>query len=190
MFSNLCHAYMQLGARGTSALFSSGDGGVSGNDFTSCKTSDQEFVPTFPAGCPYITSVGATIGIAPESALYLSSGGFSNIFTRPSYQATSVSAYLNNLGSTYKGRFNTTGRGFPDISAQGNNVAFVSNNTVTERSGTSFATPIFASIFALLNDELIAAGKPPLGFLNLFLYSSGASALNDIVLGEKCSYFY
>jgi tripeptidyl-peptidase-1 len=30
-FSNLCNAYMQLGALGTSLIFSSGDGGVSGS---------------------------------------------------------------------------------------------------------------------------------------------------------------
>lgn len=46
--SNLCNAYMQLGARGTSILFSSGDGGVSGSQSQSCTT----FIPTFPSGCP------------------------------------------------------------------------------------------------------------------------------------------
>lgn len=182
---------MQLGARGTSVLFSSGDGGVSGQNFTSCPISDPEpeFVPTFPSGCPYITSVGATVGTKTEEALYLSSGGFSNIFTRPSYQATAASAYLDNLGSTYEGRFNTTGRGFPDISAQGYNITFIFNNTLIGRAGTSFASPIFASVFALLNDELIGGGKPPLGFLNPFLYYTGASALNDVTQGKRCSLF-
>ena len=46
--SNLCTAYAQLGARGTSILFSSGDGGVSGSQPASC----SNFVPTFPSGCP------------------------------------------------------------------------------------------------------------------------------------------
>lgn len=45
----LCHAYAQLGARGTSVLFSSGDGGVGGSQQGEvCDT----FVPTFPSGCP------------------------------------------------------------------------------------------------------------------------------------------
>lgn len=182
---------MQLGARGTSVLFSSGDGGVSGQNFTSCPASDPEpeFVPTFPSGCPFVTSVGATVGTAPESALYISSGGFSNIFMQPSYQATAVDTYLEILGSTYEGRFNSTGRGYPDISAQGYNMSIVFNNTHIGRAGTSFASPIFASVFALLNDELVAGGNPPLGFLNPFLYSTGAFALNDIIEGEKCSLF-
>ena len=46
--SNLCNAYAQLGARGTSILFASGDGGVSGGQSQSC----SKFVPTFPSGCP------------------------------------------------------------------------------------------------------------------------------------------
>lgn len=45
------------------------------------------------------------------------------------------------------------------------------------------SSPIFASVIALLNDELVAAGKSPLGFLNPFLYSTGASALADITTG-------
>lgn len=49
--------------------------------------------------------------------------------------------------------------------------------------GTSCSTPIFASIIALLNDELVAAGKSPLGFLNPWLYSTAASAFKDITSG-------
>ena len=37
----------------------------------------------------------------------------------------------------------------------------------------------------MLNDELAAAGRPPLGFLNPFLYSTGASALNDVTTGSN-----
>ncbi|KAJ2981143.1 hypothetical protein NUW54_g10910 [Trametes sanguinea] len=48
MAKNLCSAYMALGARGTSILFSSGDGGVSGTQSQRCTS----FVPTFPSGCP------------------------------------------------------------------------------------------------------------------------------------------
>ncbi|KLO16441.1 family S53 protease [Schizopora paradoxa] len=179
--NNLCNAYMQLGARGTSILFASGDGGVSGSQSGRCTT----FVPTFPSGCPFMTSVGATTGISPETAADFSGGGFSNFFAQPSYQASAVSTFLKTLGSTNKGKFNTTGRGFPDISAQGENVEIVVDNKFGTVAGTSCSSPIFASVFALLNDELVAAGKPPLGFLNPFLYSTGASALNDVTSGSN-----
>lgn len=173
---------MQLGARGTSILFASGDGGVSGSQSASCTT----FVPTFPSGCPFMTSVGATTGISPETAADFSSGGFSNIFAQPSYQASAVSAFLTELGSTNAGLFNSSGRAFPDISAQGENVEIVVGGETGTVAGTSCSSPIFASVISLLNDRLIAAGKSPLGFLNPFIYSeAGAAALNDITTGSN-----
>jgi len=50
--------------------------------------------------------------------------------------------------------------------------------------GTSAASPIFASAIALLNDQRIAAGKSPLGFLNPLLYAN-PGALNDIASGSN-----
>ncbi|KAF8195013.1 family S53 protease-like protein [Pholiota molesta] len=179
--NQLCNAYMQLGARGTSILFASGDGGVAGSQSGRCTT----FLPTFPSGCPFMTSVGATTGIT-ETAATFSSGGFSNVFARPSYQSTAVSTYLTALGNTNSGKFNTTGRAFPDVSAQGENVQIVQSGQTGGVDGTSCSSPIFASVIALLNDKLAAAGKPPLGFLNPFLYSAtGAAALNDVTTGDN-----
>lgn len=176
---------MQLGARGTTILFSTGDGGVAGIRNDSCTT----FVPTFPTGCPFITTVGATTGISPETGAALSSGGFSNIFPRPAYQNAAVSAYLSAIGTTDEGLFNSSGRGYPDVSAQGQNVEIVNAGKGVLVEGTSCSSPIFASVVALLNDRLIAAGRPTLGFLNPFLYSStGQAALNDITSGEHNKY--
>ncbi|OBZ67218.1 Tripeptidyl-peptidase sed3 [Grifola frondosa] len=179
--NNLCNAYAQLGARGTSILFASGDGGVAGSQTTRCTT----FLPTFPSGCPFMTSVGATTGISPETAASFSSGGFSNYFATPSYQTSVVSSYLTSLGSTNSGKFNRSGRAFPDVSAQGENVEIVVGGEFGLVAGTSCSSPIFASVVSLLNDGLIAAGKSPLGFLNPFLYSTGASALTDITTGDN-----
>ncbi|EIN08102.1 subtilisin-like protein [Punctularia strigosozonata HHB-11173 SS5] len=179
--NQLCNAYAQLGARGTSILFASGDGGVAGSQTTRCTT----FLPTFPSGCPFMTSVGATTGISPEAATTFSSGGFSNYFGTPSYQSTAVSSYLTRLGNTNSGLFNRSGRAFPDVAAQGQNVEIIVGGSAELVAGTSCSSPIFASVVSLLNDRLIAAGKSPLGFLNPFLYSTGASALNDITSGHN-----
>ncbi|KAJ7787837.1 peptidase S8/S53 domain-containing protein [Mycena olivaceomarginata] len=179
--NTLCNAYAQLGALGTSILFSSGDGGVSRSQSQSCTT----FIPTLPSDCPFITSVGATGGIT-ETAASFSSGGFSNYFAIPSYQTADVSKYLATLGMTNSGRFNRTGRGFPDIAAQGENFEIVWDAQIGTVDGTSCSTPTFASIVALLNDGLVAAGKAPLGFLNPFLYSAaGRATLNDIRTGNN-----
>ncbi|KAI1786404.1 family S53 protease [Ganoderma leucocontextum] len=178
---NLCHAYAQLGARGVSVIFSSADGGVSGLHLNNtCKS----FLPTFPSGCPFVTIVGAAKGV-PETAAGLSAGGFSNIWRTPSYQKKAVSRYLSLLGNTYKGRFNSRGRGFPDVAAHGVSYEIVVNGNNRMVAGTSAAAPVFASTIALLNDRLVAKGKKPLGFLNPFLYTKAADALNDITAGSN-----
>ncbi|KZP14825.1 family S53 protease [Athelia psychrophila] len=177
--NTLCNAYMQLGARGTSILFASGDGGVSGGQSQSCTT----FIPTFPSTCPYVTSVGGTTGTT-EVAAGLSGGGFSTIFTAPSYQSAVTAAYVKSIGTTYSGKYTGTGRGFPDISAIAENVEIYNGGTAELVAGTSCATPISASIFSLINDQLVAAGKSPLGFLNPWLYAN-PTALNDITSGTN-----
>ncbi len=130
-----------------------------------------------------MTSVGATQGLT-ETAASFSAGGFSNIFARPSYQSTAVSGYLTAIGSEYSGLFNPSGRAYPDVAAQGVDVEIAYEEEGELVDGTSCASPIFASVIALLNDQLISAGKSPLGFLNPFIYSTGASALNDITSGK------
>ncbi|KAJ3986155.1 family S53 protease-like protein [Lentinula detonsa] len=164
-----------IGARGTSVLFASGDGGVSGSQSRFCNST---FVPTFPSGCPYVTSVGK------ETSAELSGGGFSDLFPRPSYQNTSVATYLSTLGDTYGGEFSPHGRAFPDVAAQGFDVLIFSGGLPQLVSGTSCSSPIFASVIALINDRRVSAGKSPLGFLNPFLYLN-PGAFFDITTGSN-----
>lgn len=131
-----------------------------------------------------MTSVGATTGV-PETAAALSSGGFSNYFPTPSYQASAVSSYLAQLGDTNYGLYNRSGRGFPDVAAMGENVEIVYQQKTSVVEGTSCSSPIFASIISLINDRLLAAGKPVLGFLNPFLYGPAASSFTDITSGSN-----
>ncbi|KAJ7916065.1 peptidase S8/S53 domain-containing protein [Mycena leptocephala] len=176
----LCEAYMAFGARGTSVLFASGDGGVEGGQAQSC----TKYQAAFPAGCPYLTAVGSVHGTAPETASTFSSGGFSNYWGAPDYQADAVAAFLKAQGTTNKGLFNASGRGYPDVSAQGENVQIVSGGTTEGVDGTSCSSPIFASVIGLLNDQLIAAGNSPLGFLNPWLYAN-PDMLNDVTTGSN-----
>ncbi|KAH9894972.1 subtilisin-like protein [Cubamyces lactineus] len=180
--TNLCNAYAQLGARGTTVLFASGDGGVSGIQPTKDCT---KFIPTFPSTCPFVTSVGGTTSFGPEVAASLSAGGFSEIFARPAYQDASVTSYLQTLGNTNSGLFNSSGRAYPDIAAQAQNFQVFINGQVTDVDGTSAASPTVASVIALVNDAILKDGGQPIGFLNPFLYSSAASAMNDITQGSN-----
>lgn len=131
-----------------------------------------------------LTSVGATQGSGPETAADFSSGGFSNYWGVPDYQSSAVSSFLSNLGSTNSGLYNSSGRGFPDVSAQGVSFIVAEDAEFWLLDGTSCASPTFASVIALINDKLIAAGKSTLGFLNPLLYSN-PSALNDITSGDN-----
>jgi tripeptidyl-peptidase-1 len=181
--NQVCDMIGQLGTRGTSIIFSSGDTGVG----SACQTNDGKnttrFLPTFPAACPYVTSIGGTVGVNPERAVGFSSGGFSDLWKRPWYQEKAVTSYLGVLGDQWKGLYNPAGRGFPDIAAQGVNFVIFDGGLAKKISGTSASAPAVAGMIALLNAERIQTGKAPLGFLNPWLYDSGASMMTDIVNG-------
>jgi tripeptidyl-peptidase-1 len=174
----------QLGSRGVSVVFSSGDSGVG----AACQTNDgrnqTHFNAQFPASCPWVTSVGATTNTNPEQAVYFSSGGFSDFWKRPPYQDEAVRAYLRTLGNKFSDLYNKGGRAIPDVAAQGMNYAIYDKGTlVCHVQGTSCAAPAFSAIIALLNDAQLRAGRPPMGFLNPWLYGAGRKALNDVVVG-------
>ena len=73
---------------------------------------------------------------------------------------------------------------YPDVSAQSRRYLIYFQGLAGLISGTSASAPTFAGIVALLNDANLAAGKPPLGFLNPMLYSIGTGGLNDITQGN------
>jgi len=204
----VCNGFAQLGARGVSMLFSSGDGGAgdaAGDDASACISNDGKktfkFLASFPPSCPYITAVGATQGFEPETSAarpanglgpdgkphgyYASGSGFSEYFPRPSYQDDVVPQYVKNMKGEHKGLFNPNGRAYPDLAAQGLYFKYVWNGTVGIISGTSASSPLMASIIALVNDALISSGKSPLGFLNPWLYQKGYKGFTDITSGKN-----
>ncbi|EGE07951.1 tripeptidyl peptidase SED3 [Trichophyton equinum CBS 127.97] len=178
-----CNLFAQLGARGVSVIFSSGDSGVGSSCLTNGKKNVTRFNPTFPASCPFVTSVGATFKINPERAIEFSSGGFSDRHSRPRYQNDAVQHYLDKLGDRWKGLYNPKGRGIPDVSAQGANFAIYDHGKVMIVSGTSASAPAFAAIIANLNAIRLRANKPVLGYLNPFIYGKGREGFTDIVHG-------
>ncbi|KAJ6458108.1 peptidase S8/S53 domain-containing protein [Mycena vitilis] len=184
--NSVCNLFARLGALGSSIMFSSGDGGVGAGD---CRANDDTnrtiFQPAFPASCPYVTAVGGTTEVNPEVAASFSGGGFSGYFLRPSYQNTSVGTFLAGLGLEYDGLFNATGRGYPDVAAQGQGFQVVINGRITAVDGTSASSPAFAGVISLLNDFRISEGKAPLGFLNPILYSTAKAGFNDIKSGSN-----
>jgi len=187
----VCNGFAQLGARGISLFFASGDLGVGtkGKCFTNDGKNTSAFLAAFPSSCPYVTTVGATKFIPEVVATdsvngFVSGGGFSQYFARPTYQDSAVLPYIQSLGSTFEGLYNTSSRGYPDISAQGYRYATIWNGSIAVLDGTSASTPTVAAIISLVNDALITAGKPPLGFLNPWLYAGGYKTFRDVTNGS------
>jgi len=176
--------YMKLGLRGITILFASGDNGVG------CSITCQKFEPDFPSS-PYVTMVGSTQlndGSSTEIGASFSAGGFSNVWTMPSWQETAVEEFLNTATLPASHFFNASGRGYPDLSALGVNVQIVDSGRVTAVDGTSCSSPIVAGFISMLNDIRLIAGKPTLGFINPLLYQwaeSNPSAFHDITSGNN-----
>eukprot|EP00947_MAST-08B_sp_MAST-8B-sp1_P001085 g1085.t1 len=134
-----------------------------------------------PFACPD-DDIGEMTCSTDTGAMITSGGGFSDVFEQPWYQRRAVASYFDRcaeMPSCASGLdtslFNTTGRAFPDIAAIGQNVPAVFNGTLEMVGGTSAAAPIAAGLVSMLNGELLRLGRPPLGFLNPWLYT-----LNDI----------
>jgi len=177
--SRLNVEFQKAGARGISLLFASGDYGAN--------CGDGKLLPTTPASSPWVTAVGGTGGSTPgeEYGIGLSSGGFSNRWPIPSWQKDAVEAYMKDDAKDFpSGTYNKTGRGYPDIAAQGQDFTVIAGGTYPGVAGTSCAAPTASGVIALLNDARLQAGKPPLGFLNIWIYKN-MDAWNDIVKGAS-----
>lgn len=182
-------AFQKAGAQGISILFASGDQGVCGRE--GCGFLKKKFHPDFPAGSPYITSVGGTnfagAGIGDETAWSGSGGGFSDNFGIPDFQKDAVAGYKASPdaklpSSSY---YNNTGRGYPDIAALGGTktpYCIASNGFFEGVAGTSAACPVAAGVFARLNGIRLSSGKSVMGFLNPWIYKN-PSVFNDVTSG-------
>lgn len=194
----VCNSFAQLGARGVSLIFGSGDSGVGPDGMCHSNRGDglpetAEFLTSFPDACPYVTSVGATMNMDPEEVAFsdeknfVSGGGFSRYFKRPVWQEGPVKAYIDSLGEEHRGMYDSGGAAYPDVSAQGYQYAVIWNGTKHLLSGTSASAPTFASIIVLVNDALIAEGKPALGFLNPWIWEMGrrGQGFTDVTHGNS-----
>lgn len=186
-------AFMKIGVRGVSILFASGDQGVCGRSGCGFGKSGH-FHPDFPAGSPYITSVGGTdfvtrSTIGEEKAWESGGGGFSDTFPIPSFQADAVAQYKSSPDANLPpaSMWNNTGRGYPDVSALGgpsNPYCIGAGSLLIGIYGTSAACPVTAAIFARLNAERVKNGGKNLGFLNPWIYKN-AAAFNDVTQGTN-----
>ena len=153
----------------------------------------------WPADDAYVVSVGGTDLVTAgaggawkaETAWVDSGGGISpDSIAIPSWQKTAGVINSSNKGST-------TLRNGPDVAANANFSFYTCSNQTTclanSYGGTSFAAPMWAGYVALVNQQLAAAGKAPIGFINPTLYAANVTGsystnFHDIVSGTSGSY--
>jgi len=175
--------FEEFATQGQNLFQAAGDGGAwkSGSEI-------------FPADDVYLTSVGGTDltttgaggAWASESAWVDGGGGISpDHYAIPSWQTTAASG-CSSCSKTY--------RNGPDVSANANFTFYVCADqttcTANEYGGTSFATPMWAGYLALVNQQSVANGNGPVGFINPSLYSIGEgsnydSDFHDITSGSN-----
>jgi kumamolisin len=153
----------------------------------------------WPADDAYVVGVGGTDLVttkaggpwASEMAWVDSGGGVTpDNIAIPSWQKLPGVITTANKGSS-------TLRNGPDVSANANFTFYTCSDQsaclANEYGGTSFAAPMWAGYLALVNQQLAANGKPPIGFLNPTIYaqnvtSAYAADFHDITVGSSGSY--
>ncbi len=217
---------MKLGAIGVTVTVSSGDDGVA-NAGCGCTTSSSStasswtgvgtwsgsgYFPNFPASCPYVTAVGATMGPggyapdvgSPEQACQSSlggqistGGGFSTYYPQPSWQTSAISGYFATGASPAAG-YNPNGRGLPDMALLGVKYQVMIAGVLNSVSGTSCSSPVAAAMISLINAGRQAQSLGPVGFINPTLYAGAVSVffrleccvLHEISMSSGIAFFH
>jgi kumamolisin len=181
--------YQKFAAQGQNFFVASGDGG-------SYPSKSRPYY--YPAEDDYVTAVGGTdLTVtkaggpwSSETAWVDSGGGISqDNIPIPAWQQIAGVIDTSNKGSQ-------TLRNVPDVAAEANsNFYYCSDQSGcgTGLGGTSFAAPMWAGYLALVNQQAIANGNPPLGFINPAVYSIGVgsgygTAFHDITSGSNGGY--
>lgn len=183
-------AFQDAGTMGKTVFVAAGDNGSSDGQ------SDGANHVDFPAASPCVVACGGTTLEANVASDTITSevvwnetannegatgGGVSDYFPRPSYQST-----VNVPPPAQQGG----GRGVPDVAADADPVTgyqvSIDGSSATI-GGTSAVAPLYAALFARINQALLQKGKSRVGFVNPALYQN-PSAFRDIVSGNNGSF--
>jgi tripeptidyl-peptidase-1 len=129
----------------------------------------NQFAQLGARGVTFLCASGDN-GVGPSGTCITNDGKNTPTFL-PSFHNTCPKSPTLNPNTVYL--CESSGRAYPDIAAQVQQVATICNGRENSIDGTSASTPIVAGVLTLVNDALIAAGKSPLGFPIPWLYSKG-----------------
>ena len=183
-----------LSASGDSDAFTSGASSVNGVDNPSLDNA--------PSSSPYITEVGGTTltmsgtggawssetvwnwgYIASDGGYVGSSGGISSYYAIPSWQMNLANLAAVGGSASY--------RNIPDVALTADNVYVAySDGSSAIFGGTSCAAPLWAAFIAMVNQQAVANGKAPAGFINPAVYTIAAgpnyaSCFHDVTTGNN-----
>jgi kumamolisin len=180
-------AFRDAGTMGKTVFVAAGDNGSSDGE------SDGANHVDFPASSPFVVGCGGTTLVANTSTDTITSevvwnetasnegatgGGVSDFSAKPSYQDS-----VNVPAPTTQGG----GRGVPDVAGDADPVTgyqvIIDGNT-TAIGGTSAVAPLYAGLFARINQALLQNGKSRVGSVNAALYQNPL-AFHDIVSGNN-----
>jgi subtilase family serine protease len=186
--STLDPYFERMAAQGQTFFSASGDSSTWSSSNEAWPSDDANVVSV--GGTDLITA-GAGGPWQSETAWVDSGGGISpDNIAIPSWQQIAGVINATNKGSTAL-------RNGPDVSANANFTFYVCADqtacTANEYGGTSFAAPMWAGYIALLNQQLAANNKSPIGFLNPTVYaqnvtSAYATDFHDITSGTSGSF--
>ena len=163
------------------------------NLFAAAGDSGKWTSSAYPADDDYLVSVGGTdlvtqgAGGPWQSETGWSGGGggiWPDHFPIPYWQVAAA-AGCSSCSQTY--------RNGPDVAANANTTFYYcsdQNGCGTGLGGTSFAAPMWAGYLALVNQQSVASGNLPVGFINPAIYSIGLGPnyntdFHDIVSGNN-----
>ncbi|KAL7920772.1 hypothetical protein ACQKWADRAFT_328455 [Trichoderma austrokoningii] len=107
---------------------------------------------------------------SPYRREYASSEEFSYNYSRPWYQDEAAKSYNHKDNRLATDAYHASGRGFPYVSAVGWKLPMFTTPDLApdNTSGISLPTSIVASLINRVNEERLALGKSPMGFVNFW----------------------
>jgi kumamolisin len=174
---------------------------AAGDDGSSDAITDGHAHVDFPSSSPYVLSVGGTTITSTGDVVWKegdglradnggsTGGGVSAVFARPDFQS-SIAIQSVNPGSI-------SGRCIPDVAANADWIAspylLVVDGKAQANGGTSAATPLWASLVTLINEQRGAGNR--IGYLSPVLYQThaggnagntvGSQGCTDVVSGDN-----
>jgi len=184
--SSLDPIFKEMAVQGQTVFVATGDNG-------SATPGDT----VWPADDPYITAVGGTdLTTNGPGGSWESETGWSGSAGMPSKNNIPIPKYQKVPGvidSTNGG--STTLRNIPDVAAEAdtNQYSCYDGGCYGGNGGTSYASPQWAGFMAMVNQQAVANGDAPLGFINPSLYRIGIGSsyvgdFHDIVSGSNGKY--